>query len=68
VNSEPGTAQPRPLLRSSVSHDGSINGIKKHNRLICAKPIPQQRRPSTIPNRRSEIVRAKDNVSDYGGA
>ena len=46
----------------------SVCEIRVHIGLICAGALAQPVRRTTARNRRSEIVRAKDNVSDYGGA
>jgi hypothetical protein len=44
----------------------SVEGAQKWS--FCAAQPQKSRRQQAAPIRRSEIVRAKDNVSDYSGA
>jgi hypothetical protein len=57
-----------PLALQALFSTDRRPSIGAHNRMIRARPSAQRTLLTAAPSRRSEIVRAKDNVSDYSGA
>jgi hypothetical protein len=53
---------------SSASPGTQPDRLPSHNWYPCAGSVAWAVFMRATPNRRSEIVRAKDNVSDYSGA